>query len=103
MVMAEPNPGDGAQAAALSPLAPRSLVELQAALAAGQRRFVGLNLGDLDGGDLDLSGCDLREGCFQEARFGHARLTNAVVEGCGFQQSLLWGADLSGLRARASF
>jgi len=54
-------------------------------------------------GWTDLSGCDLGGGCFREARFGHARFTEADATGCGFQQAFLWGADLSGLRARGSF
>jgi BTB/POZ domain-containing protein KCTD9 len=82
---------------------PRSLEALRAALATGRRHFPGLRLGDLDGVDLDLSGCDLSGGCFKEARFGHACLHAARAERCCFQQSLLWGADLSELQAAGSF
>ena len=91
--------------------APQTLAELRAALAAGQRRFTALPLLDLNGcdkADLDLtdcdfSGCDLRGACFQEARLGHARLRQGRADGTRFQQALLWGADLSGLRAVLSF
>ena len=79
---------------------PASVEGLRWAMAAGRRQFRGLRLTDVDGVDLDLSGCDLRGGCFKEARFGRASFHRADVEGCGFQQALLWGADLSGLRAR---
>jgi uncharacterized protein YjbI with pentapeptide repeats len=82
---------------------PRDLIQLRAALQAGQRRFPGLQLGDLDGVDLDLADCELEGGCFKEARFGHASLRAARVEGCCFQQALLWGADLSDLHAVHSF
>lgn len=82
---------------------PRSLDDLRAALAAGQRDFSGLSLADLDGVDLDLAGCNLREGCFLEARFGHARFTGSDLVGCAFQRALLWGADLSMVRAQGSF
>ena len=82
---------------------PRNLEELRSALTAGRRCFPGLRLGDLDGVDLDLSGCELTGSCFKEARFGHASLQGARVENCCFQQSLLWGADLSDLRAAGSF
>ncbi|MCP9888252.1 pentapeptide repeat-containing protein [Cyanobium sp. ATX 6A2] len=81
---------------------PTTLVALRQALASGERRFPGLRLGDLDGVDLDLSGCDLQGGCFKEARFGRACLQGANVEGCCFQQSLIWGADLSRLKASHS-
>ncbi|MGL6135372.1 MAG: pentapeptide repeat-containing protein, partial [Prochlorococcaceae cyanobacterium] len=81
---------------------PSNLEELRAALADGRQRFHGLRLGDLDGVDLDLSGCELQDSCFKEARFGRANLRQARVEGCCFQQALLWGADLSGLQARES-
>ncbi|MFM7652128.1 MAG: pentapeptide repeat-containing protein, partial [Vulcanococcus sp.] len=77
---------------------PATLEHLRARLEAGDRRFPSLRLGEIDGLDLDLSACDLHGSCFKEARFGHARLSDANVEGCCFQQSLLWGADLSGLR-----
>ena len=77
-----------------APDLPSSLADLRIALASGRRQFAGLSLSDLDGVDLDLSGCDLRGGCFREARFGHARFTDADGSGCGFQQALLWGADL---------
>ena len=93
-------PVPGAQASR-QPL-PRSLDDLRAALAAGQRDFSGLSLADLDGVDLDLAGCNLREGCFLEARFGHARFTGSDLVGCGFQRALLWGADLSMVRAQGS-
>jgi uncharacterized protein YjbI with pentapeptide repeats len=83
--------------------APQTLEELRAALANGQRHCPGLQLGDLDGVDLDLADCDLHGGCFKEARFGHARLSHADVSGGCFQQSLIWGADLSGLKASHSF
>ena len=102
--MAEPFPGSAAEPGAQAsrqPL-PRSLDDLRAALAAGQRDFSGLSLADLDGVDLDLAGCNLREGCFLEARFGHARFTGSDLVGCAFQRALLWGADLSMVRARGS-
>ena len=38
-----------------------------------------------------------------QARFGRAFFSNTDVVGCGFQHSLLWGADLSGLRGGGSF
>ena len=90
--------------------APQTLAEMRAALAAGQRRFTALpladlicrNIGELDLTDCDLSGCDLRGACFQEARLGHARLRQGRADGTRFQQALLWGADLSGLRAALS-
>ena len=56
---------------------PRSLEQLRAALAAGERHLPNLRLGDLDGVDLDLSDCNLQSSCFKEARFGHARLSRA--------------------------
>ena len=56
---------------------------------------------DLDGVDPDLSHCVLRGGCLREARLGRASLAQAEVEGCAFHRSLLWGADLSGLRGAA--
>jgi len=91
--------------------APQTLADLRVALAAGQRRFTALPLADLSGRDNadldftdgDFSGCDLRGACFQEARLGHARLRQGRAEGTRFQQALLWGADLSGLRAALSF
>jgi len=58
------------------------LEQLQAALAAGQRHLRQLRLGGIDGLDLDLSHCDLQGSCFKEARFGHARLSRANVQGC---------------------
>ena len=82
---------------------PLDLRELRAALAEGRRHFPGLRLGDLDGVDLDLSDCDLRGSCFKEARFGRASLRQANLESCGFQQALLWGADLSGAQAKRSY
>ncbi|MCP9910738.1 pentapeptide repeat-containing protein, partial [Cyanobium sp. BA20m-p-22] len=82
---------------------PQSLEELNSALAAGQRQFPGLRLRDLDGVDLDLSNCDLRASCFKEARFGRARFHRSQLEGCRFQQALLWGADLSEAQAQRSF
>lgn len=82
---------------------PRNLDQLRSALAQGQRRFAELRLRDLDGVDLDLSGCDLRGSCFKEARFGRARFRAARLEGCCFQQALLWGADLSEAAAPRSF
>jgi len=102
--MAEPVPGSAADLGDQAPRQPlpRSLDDLRAALAAGQREFIGLSLADLDGVDLDLAGCNLRDGCFLEARFGHARFTGADLVGCGFQRALLWGADLSMVRARGS-
>lgn len=102
--MVEPFPGRAADPGGEPPRQPlpRSLDALRAALAAGRRDFSGLSLGDLDGVDLDFTGCTLRDGCFLEARFGHARFTGAELEGCGFQRALLWGADLSAVRARGS-
>jgi len=82
---------------------PRTLAELRHALGEGQRHFPGLRLFDLDGVDLDLSHCVLRGGCLREARFGRASLAQAEVERCAFHRSLLWGADLSGLRGGGSY
>jgi len=81
--MAEPFPGSAPEPGAQAPRQPlpRSLDDLRAALAAGQRDFSGLSLADLDGVDLDLAGCNLREGCFLEARFGHARFTGSDLVG----------------------
>jgi uncharacterized protein YjbI with pentapeptide repeats len=103
--MAEPFPGSAAEPGGELPrqLLPRSLHDLRVALAAGQREFSGLCLSDFDGVDLDLAGCNLRDGCFLEARFGHARFTGSDLDGCGFQRALLWGADLSTVQARGSF
>lgn len=95
--MAVPTPGGAAEDL------PVSIDQLRARLLAGERCFPGLRLSEIDGLDLDLSGCDLHDSCFKEARFGHARLSEANVRGCRFQQSLIWGADLSGLRAQNSF
>ncbi|MEA5392556.1 pentapeptide repeat-containing protein [Cyanobium gracile UHCC 0139] len=82
---------------------PVDLDALKRALAKGRRHFAGLRLGDLDGVALDLGDCDLHGGCFKEGRFGHARLAGANVEAACFQQALLWGADLSDLKAGGSF
>ena len=82
---------------------PSTLGELRAALVAGVRELGGLQLAELDAHDLDLSHCNLSRGCFKEARFGRASLRQARVEGCCFQRALIWGADLSGLRAAQSF
>ena len=73
---------------------PATLAALRQAQATGERHFPGLRWCDLDGVDLDLSHCILRGGCLREARSSRASLANADVEGCGFQRSLLWGAEL---------
>lgn len=83
--------------------APTTLDQLREALKAGLRDLPGLRLGEIDAQDLDLSNCNLEGGCFKEARFGHARLSQARLRLCSFQQALLWGADLSKVEAWQSF
>ena len=70
-------------------LSPQNLDQLRQALADGKRCFPGLQLIQVDGLDLDLSSCELTDSCFKEARFGHAQLSNANVQGCCFQEALL--------------
>jgi aerotaxis receptor len=49
----------------------------------------------------DLAGCNLRDGCFLEARIGHARVTGADLVGWGFRRDLqLSSAQLSVFTAR---
>lgn len=62
---------------------PASLEEPRAALAAGVRELPGPRLEESDAHDLDLSHC--------------------LLAGSHFQPALLWGADLSGVRAEGSF
>ena len=65
----------------------------------GERILRMLHLEDLDGVNLNLRECDLQGSRLKEARLGHANLSNAIVNGCCFQQALLWGSDLSGIQA----
>ncbi len=67
------------QQAALLSQQPTNLIQLRAALAAGNKDLRGLKLGEIDGLDLDLSGCNVDGSCFKEARLGHASLRGAGV------------------------
>ena len=72
-------------------------------LGEGERIFRMLHLEDLDGVNLNLRECDLQGSRLKEARLGHANLSNSLVNGCCFQQALLWGADLSRIKAINTF
>ena len=72
-------------------------------LGEGERIFRMLHLEDLDGVNLNLRECDLQGSRLKEARLGHANLSNSLLNGCCFQQALLWGADLSRIKAINTF